>query len=105
MVVSPADPLASPHGQDARATLAAGKSGRVYINPKQFFEGITPKVWEFRIGGYQVCEKWLKDRKGRRLGADDIEHYQRIVCALAETRTIMAEIDSLISDHGGWPLT
>ena len=60
-----------------KPALPAGKIGRVYINTKQFFEGITPKAWEFRIGGYQVCEKWLKDRKGRTLGADDIEHYQR----------------------------
>jgi len=87
-----------------RPGLTAGKMGRVYINAKQYFEGVTPKVWEFRIGGYQVCEKWLKDRKGRALGADEIEHYQRVVSALAETRTLMAQIDSLINDHGGWPI-
>ena len=87
-----------------KPALRASKMGRVYINAKQFFEGITPKVWEFRIGGYQVCEKWLKDRKGRLLGADEIVHYQRIVSALAETRTLMAQIDSLIADHGGWPM-
>lgn len=84
--------------------LAAGATGRVYINGKQYFEGVLPVVWEFRIGGYQVCEKWLKDRKGRRLEHGDIEHYQRTVAALAETRTLMAQIDSLIEDHGGWPL-
>lgn len=82
----------------------AGKMGRVYINSQQYFEGVTPAVWQFRIGGYQVCEKWLKDRRGRTLGADEIEHYQRTVSALAETRTLMAQIDSLISDHGGWPI-
>ncbi len=86
------------------ATLPAGKMGRVYINAKQYFEGIPSKVWEFRIGGYQVCEKWLKDRRGRTLGGDEIEHYQRTVSALAETRTLMAQIDSLIADHGGWPI-
>ena len=87
-----------------KPALVAGKMGRVYINAKQYFEGITPKAWEFRVGSYQVCEKWLKDRKGRVLGADEIEHYQRIVSALAETRTLMAQIDSLIADHGGWPM-
>jgi hypothetical protein len=87
-----------------RTELAAGPAGRVYINSKQHFEGILPVVWEFRIGGYQVCEKWLKDRKGRKLEHDEIEHYQHTVTALAETRTLMAEIDSLIHDHGGWPL-
>jgi predicted helicase len=80
------------------------RQGRVHINAEQYFEGISPAVWQMRIGGYQVCEKWLKDRKGRALTHDEIEHYQRTVSALAETRTLMAQIDSLISDHGGWPL-
>ena len=60
-------------------------------------------VWAFHIGGYQVCEKWLKDRKGRALSAEDIEHYQRVVVALNETMRIMEEIDAVIEDHGGWP--
>lgn len=77
------------------------KSGRVYINAKQFFEGVPKEVWEFHIGGYQVCEKWLKDRKGRTLSSDDMDHYQKIVVALAETIRIMKEIDEIIP---GWPL-
>ena len=60
-------------------------------------------VWNFHIGGYQVCEKWLKDRKGRKLSKDDIAHYQKIVVALNETIRIMAEIDAVIEKHGGWP--
>jgi len=80
-------------------------AGRVYINAQQYFDGVLPAVWQFRIGGYQICERWLKDRQGRALTHDDIEHYQRIVVALAETRTHMAAIDALLADHGGWPLT
>jgi predicted helicase len=83
---------------------AGVRQGRVHINTEQYFEGISPAVWQMRIGGYQVCEKWLKDRKGRTLTHDDIEHYQRTVSALAETRSLMAQIDALIADHGGWPL-
>lgn len=77
------------------------KSGRVYINNKQYFEGVPRNVWEFRIGGFQVCDKWLKDRKGRNLSADDIDHYQKIIVALKETIRLMAEIDALIPS---WPL-
>ena len=40
-------------------------------------------VWDFHIGGYQVCQKGLKDRKARTLFDDDIAHYQKIVVALA----------------------
>ena len=60
-------------------------------------------MWSFHIGGYQVCEKWLKDRKGRTLSKDDIAHYQKIVVALSETIRLMAEIDYVIDQHGGWP--
>jgi predicted helicase len=77
------------------------KSGRVYISAKQFFEGVPKEVWEFHVGGYQVSEKWLKDRKGRQLSSDDIDHYQKIVVALSETIRIMKEIDEIIP---GWPL-
>jgi hypothetical protein len=67
------------------------------------FRGLSEAVWNFRIGGYQVCEKWLKDRKGLILDAGDIAHYYRIVVAIHETIRIMAEIDHVIEAHGGWP--
>ena len=67
------------------------------------FHGVPEEVWNFHIGGYQVCEKWLKDRKGRTLTAEDITHYHRIVIALHETIRIMREIDEVIEAHGGWP--
>jgi len=76
-------------------------TGRVYINKTQYFEGIVPEVWAFQIGGYQVLEKWLKDRKGRKLAFDDLFHYQKIVVALKETMRLMEEIDELIPS---WPI-
>jgi hypothetical protein len=67
------------------------------------FHGVSEEVWNFHIGGYQVCQKWLKDRKGRTLSADDLTHYHRIVIALHETIRLMKEIDEVIDQHGGWP--
>jgi predicted helicase len=67
------------------------------------FQGVPEAIWNFHIGGYQVCEKWLKDRKGHTLSKEDIDHYQRIIVALSETIRIMAEIDKVIEEHGGWP--
>jgi predicted helicase len=74
---------------------------RVYINKAQYFEGVPPEIWNFHIGGYQVCQKWLKDRKGRELTYDDITHYQKVVGALKESIQLMAEIDELIPR---WPI-
>jgi predicted helicase len=79
--------------------------GRVWINTTQHFEGVPKEVWEFHVGGYQVCAKWLKDRKGRKLTYDDLTHYQQIVSALAETIVLMEQIDAAITASGGWPIT
>lgn len=77
----------------------------VWINKNKStgFCGVSDGVWNFYVGGYQVCEKWLKDRKGRTLSTSDIVHYQKIIVALSETIRIMKEIDEVIDQHGGWP--
>lgn len=75
--------------------------GRIYINPSQYIEGVPPEVWEFEIGGYQVLEKWLKDRRGRQLSWSEIQNYQRIVVALRESQRLIAEIDEIVPE---WPL-
>ena len=66
---------------------------RVYINKTHYFEGVEPEVWEYQIGGYQVMDKYLKDRKGRKM--DDPRHYIQIATALAKTIEIQAEIDDI----------
>ena len=78
--------------------------GRVWINDRQYFEGIAPEVWSFPVGGYRPAERWLKDRIRRTLNYEDIMSYSRIVGALGETARIMGEIEKLIAAHGGWPL-
>ena len=80
-----------------------GKTGRVYLNKTQHFDGVPLTVWNFYVGGYQVCQKWLKDRKGRTLSYDDLRHYSFIVSALFETIGVMGEIDTAIEAAGGWP--
>lgn len=88
------------------------ENGKILINDSRWFEDVPRETWEFHVGGYQVCDKWLKDRAakggknpspGRVLTDGDILHYRRVVTALTETRRIMAEIDRIIDAHGGWP--
>jgi predicted helicase len=74
---------------------------RVWVNASQYFDAVPKEAWEFHIGGYQPCQKWLKDRKGRTLTYDDMQHYQQIVVAQTETIRLMAGIDALIPK---WPL-
>ena len=79
-------------------------TGRVWINETQYFDGVPAEVYNFMIGGYQVCHKWLKDRKGRKLDFNDMDHYRRIVGAITDTIVVMGEIDEVIDSHGGWPI-
>ncbi len=67
----------------------------VFINDFQYFEGLTPEMWNYQIGGYQVCEKWLKDRKDKILTLEEIKHYCLIAASLQITIDIQAEIDKL----------
>lgn len=82
----------------------SAEGGRVWINATQYFADVPEEVWAFHVGGYQVCEKWLKDRKGRALDHGDLKHYCRVVAALGDTIRLMAEVDEAIETAGGWPL-
>ncbi len=75
--------------------------GKVYLNKEQYFAGVPQGVWEFRIGGYQVADKWLKDRRGCQLSIDEIHTYQKITLSLAATIRLMDEIDKTVTS---WPI-
>ncbi|MDB9455862.1 type ISP restriction/modification enzyme [Dolichospermum circinale] len=77
---------------------------QIWINAEQYFDQVPQQIWNFYIGGYQVCQKWLKDRKGRQLNFDDISHYQNIISIISETINIMENIDQIIDKYGGFPL-
>jgi hypothetical protein len=80
--------------------------GRVYINGAgtevgQYFDGVPEAVWDFEVGGHEVCEKWLKARRGRRLAFDDLIEFMKIVNAVRQTLDVMTQIDTVIP---AWPL-
>ena len=78
---------------------------QIWINDQQYFANIPNHIWNFYIGGYQVCQKWLKDRKGRELSFDDLVHYQNIISILGETINIIHDLDQIITKHGGFPFS
>ena len=92
-------------GRNPEVEKISWSKNTVWVDKAQTtgFQGVREDVWNFHIGGYQVCEKWLKDRKGRTLSLDDLTHYHKIVVALTETIRLMQEIDDVIAQHGGWP--
>lgn len=73
----------------------ANNWGKVYINETQYFNNVPEVAWNFYIGGYQPAQKWLKDRKGKKLDFEEILHYQKIIVALFETDRLMKAIDTI----------
>jgi hypothetical protein len=97
---------ASFEGSWAAARVGAGfpqwAPHRIYVNRDLSIGPVPRQVWEFRVGAYQVCQKWLKDRRGRDLQPADLHHFGRIVAAIENTLESMRQIDQEIDRHGGW---
>lgn len=72
-------------------------NGRVYINDVQYFDGVSEKIWNLSLGGYQPAQKWLKDRVGQTLDYDDIRHYSEIIYSLEQTWQITSSLDMNIN--------
>ena len=69
---------------------------RVFLQTfKECFEGISREVWEYRIGSYQVMDKYLKDRKKRKLTLDGIQHCMKMVKAICMTIELQAKFDNI----------
>nr|MBC8175022.1 DNA methyltransferase [Candidatus Neomarinimicrobiota bacterium] len=89
-------PIAKFHGSgDNSVEKIKYEKDSVFINPTQYFDSISESVWNYHIGGYKVCAKWLKDRKGRKFSVEEIKTYCRIVTALSKTMEIQKEIDKI----------
>jgi len=71
------------------------KEKRIYINDEQYFESVELEVWNYYIGGYQVLEKWLKDRVGKTLSSEDVNYYLKIITVIKYTIDLQKEIDEL----------
>lgn len=78
------------------------KKSRVYINDAQYFGGITPELIAMEVGGFKPLEKYLKERKGRKLQFSEIEMFLKMATSLSLTPGVVEEIDSVMGEAGGW---
>lgn len=68
---------------------------RLYFNDFCYFDSVSPAVWNFKIGGYQVLDKYLKSRKGLDISGD-LEHIQNIIKILDFSVGKMEEVDGVV---------
>ena len=69
---------------------------RIYINKEKYFDNVSPVLWNYQIGGYQVLQKYLKYRKDRNM--DDPRYYCRIVTAIDKTIALQNQIDEIYNE-------
>ena len=72
------------------------EDGKVWINATQYFTEVPEEVWEYEIGAYQVCEKWLKDRRGEMLSHAEIRLYPMILVSITETLRVTESIEYVL---------
>ena len=98
-------PVARLEGEGGDLRIAKGsKAGvrfspdeqRLYINKSQFFAPVSQALWDYRVGGYQVAEKWLKDRAQRgSLCPFEVRAFCRTLTALHLTMEIQERLGEL----------
>jgi predicted helicase len=67
------------------------------------FSGVSEDVFQFELGGYQICEKWFKDRRGQVLSQVERDHVRKMLGSISKIISIQLEIDELIEENGGFP--
>ncbi|MEJ8621469.1 type ISP restriction/modification enzyme [Helicobacter pylori] len=68
---------------------------RLYINHSAYFVGVSQEIYDYRIGGYCVLDKYLKSHKNEPC---DFDHVAHIIKVIAHTIEIQKTLGFLTSD-------
>ncbi len=68
---------------------------RLYINHSAYFVGVSQEIYDYRIGGYCVLDKYLKSHKNEPC---DFDHVTRIIKVIVCTIEIQKMLGFLTSD-------
>ncbi len=68
---------------------------RLYINHSAYFSGVSQEIYDYRIGGYCVLDKYLKSHKNEPC---DFDHVSNIIKVIARTIEIQKTLGFLTSD-------
>ncbi|GAA9637337.1 DNA methyltransferase [Helicobacter pylori] len=68
---------------------------RLYINHSAYFRGVSQEIYDYRIGGYCVLDKYLKSHKNEPC---DFDHVTCIIKVIARTIEIQKTLGFLTSD-------
>lgn len=77
------------------------RDGEVLVNAELSIASCSREVFAYRAGAHAPAEKWLADRRGRKLSATDLEHYQRVLIAIGRIVSTTEQIDGAVKLAGG----
>jgi predicted helicase len=78
------------------------KLNAIWLNKNSRIECVPTMVWEYKIGGYQICEKWLKDRRNTELSISEVKNFQEILSVIEDTLELVAELDRALPKIENW---
>jgi hypothetical protein len=94
------DPDGSEHAVVVGRGFPKYVAGRILVEDRVGWAA-PREVWEYHVGGHQVCRKWLKDRRGRTLQDEDLTLFRRILACVGDTLRYAREIEQVIACCGG----
>lgn len=68
------------------------KEKRLFVNESLYFDNVSSSVWEYKIGGYQVLDKYLKSHKNENI---DYQHFKKVIQALHKSLEIEKKISEI----------
>ncbi|GAA9606964.1 DNA methyltransferase [Helicobacter pylori] len=83
------------HKPDSIIKKPSHNEQRLYINHSAYFRGVSQEIYDYRIGGYCVLDKYLKSHKNEPC---DFDHVTRIIKVIARTIEIQKTLGFLTSD-------
>ena len=76
--------------------------GALQLTEEIELPGVSQQDWEFHVGSHQVCRKWWRDRRGRRLGRAEIAFFNGVLLSIQQTQAIRAAIPGDVNHAGLW---
>ncbi len=70
-------------------------NNKLYYNEIQYFDNVTDEIFDFKIGSFQILDKYLKSRKNKKLDFDEIDTFEIIIKSIQFTIDKMKEINKL----------
>ena len=68
------------------------KENKLFINKSLYFDKVSKEVWLYKIGGYQVLDKYLKSHKDEEI---DYSYFQKIIQVLDKSIILEKEISDI----------